>query len=257
MRRAWVGGPASSRIAPRPGVHAAPSGSPTKIEGRMHLVRPARLRAAFWALALLMWPLLPGEPRADDGQWIMPSKDYENTRYSGLDQIATKNVKDLKVAWTFSTGVNRGQEAAPLVVGDTMYVVTPYPNILYALDLKDAGRGPLEVRAQALGLGAGRGLLRHGQPRLRLRRRPDLLQHPRLPHRRGGRRDRQGGLEDEARRDQPRRDDDHGPPGGQGEGAGRQQRRRARGPGLDHRPRRQDGQDRLDGPTAPAPTPIA
>jgi PQQ-dependent dehydrogenase (methanol/ethanol family) len=65
----------------------------------------------------------------------MPAKNYASTRYSGLEQINTGNVKNLKAAWTFSTGVNRGHEAAPLVVNNTMYVVTPYPNILYALDL--------------------------------------------------------------------------------------------------------------------------
>ena len=81
----------------------------------------------------------PGVPPAEDGQWPMASKNYESTRYSGLDEINTSNVAGLKVAWTFSTGVNRGQEAAPIVVGDTMYVVTPYPNILYALDLKNNG----------------------------------------------------------------------------------------------------------------------
>jgi lanthanide-dependent methanol dehydrogenase len=69
----------------------------------------------------------------------MSAKNYESTRYSGLDQINTSNVSQLKVAWTFSTGVNRGQEAAPIVVGDTMYVVSPYPNILYALDLANGG----------------------------------------------------------------------------------------------------------------------
>jgi alcohol dehydrogenase (cytochrome c) len=75
----------------------------------------------------------------EDGQWTMPAKNLQATRYSGLDQINTQNAKDLKVAWTFSTGVNRGHEAAPIVVGDTMYVVTPFPNILYALDLKNNG----------------------------------------------------------------------------------------------------------------------
>ncbi len=75
----------------------------------------------------------------EDGQWLMPAKNYASTRFSGLDQINAENVRNLKVAWTFSTGVNRGHEAAPLVVGDTMYVVTPYPNILYALDLKNPG----------------------------------------------------------------------------------------------------------------------
>src|SRR5829696_7930101 len=52
----------------------------------------------------------PGVEEAEDGQWLMPAKNYASTRYSGLDQINTGNVKDLKVAWTFSTGVNRGQE---------------------------------------------------------------------------------------------------------------------------------------------------
>jgi PQQ-dependent dehydrogenase (methanol/ethanol family) len=84
-------------------------------------------------------PPVPGVALQEDGQWVMPAKDYASTRFSGLDQINTGNVANLKVAWTFSTGVNRGQEAAPLVVGDTMYVVTPYPNILYALDLKNPG----------------------------------------------------------------------------------------------------------------------
>src|SRR2546421_8834921 len=61
---------------------------------------------------------------SEDGQWLMPAKNYASTRFSGLDQINTDNVKSLKVAWTFSTGVNRGHEAAPLVLGNTMYVVT-------------------------------------------------------------------------------------------------------------------------------------
>jgi PQQ-dependent dehydrogenase (methanol/ethanol family) len=75
----------------------------------------------------------------DDGQWTMPGKNTQLTRFSALDQINTTNAKDLRVAWTFSTAVNRGQEAAPLVAGDTMYVVTPFPNYLYALDLNRNG----------------------------------------------------------------------------------------------------------------------
>jgi PQQ-dependent dehydrogenase (methanol/ethanol family) len=70
----------------------------------------------------------------------MATKDYGNVRFSGLDQINAQNAKTLKLAWTFSTGVFRGQEAAPLVVGDTMYVVTAFPNYLYALDLKNPGQ---------------------------------------------------------------------------------------------------------------------
>ena len=83
------------------------------------------------------------EPAApDDGQWIMPARNFASTRYSGLDQITTNNVRNLHLAWSFSTGVTRGHEAGPLVVGSTMYVVTPYPNLLYALDLAKPGGPP-------------------------------------------------------------------------------------------------------------------
>jgi len=78
-------------------------------------------------------------PDSSDAQWTIPAKNYASTRYSGLNQITTANVRHLALAFTFSTGVNRGHEAAPLVVGSTMYVVTPYPNILYALDLSRPG----------------------------------------------------------------------------------------------------------------------
>ncbi len=80
-----------------------------------------------------------GKMESDDGQWIRPAKDYASTRYSSLDQINTSTVKNLQVAWTFNTGTDRGQEAAPLVVNNTMYVVTPWPNLLYALDLTKPG----------------------------------------------------------------------------------------------------------------------
>ena len=70
----------------------------------------------------------------DPRQWPMAPRDYANTRYSGLDQITAQNVDQLRLAWTFSIGQNRGQEAAPLVINGTMYVVGPYPNNVYALD---------------------------------------------------------------------------------------------------------------------------
>jgi PQQ-dependent dehydrogenase (methanol/ethanol family) len=75
-----------------------------------------------------------GAAVADDGQWVRPAKDYASTRFSGLDQINVSNARSLKLAWAFSTGVLRGQEAAPLVVNNTIYVVTAFPNLLYALD---------------------------------------------------------------------------------------------------------------------------
>ena len=73
-------------------------------------------------------------------QWAIQTGDYKNQRYSELTQINAENVDDLQVAWTFSTGVLRGHEGSPLVIGDTMYVHTPFPNIVYALDLKNDGK---------------------------------------------------------------------------------------------------------------------
>ncbi|HXW10708.1 MAG TPA: lanthanide-dependent methanol dehydrogenase XoxF5 [Steroidobacteraceae bacterium] len=75
------------------------------------------------------------EAISDPGNWAIPTGDYANTRYSELDQINRDNVGDLQVAWTFSTGVLRGHEGSPLVIGNMMYVHTPFPNIVYALDL--------------------------------------------------------------------------------------------------------------------------
>jgi PQQ-dependent dehydrogenase (methanol/ethanol family) len=75
----------------------------------------------------------------DDGQWPMAAKDYANSRYSSLNEITPQNAKNLRLVSSFSTGVLRGHEAAPLVVNNTMYIVTPWPNFLYAIDLTQPG----------------------------------------------------------------------------------------------------------------------
>jgi PQQ-dependent dehydrogenase (methanol/ethanol family) len=71
----------------------------------------------------------------DPKGWVMPAGDYANTRYSKLNQINASNVGKLQVAWTFSTGVLRGHEGGPLIIGNVMYVHTPFPNKVYAMDL--------------------------------------------------------------------------------------------------------------------------
>ena len=76
---------------------------------------------------------------AEDGQWTMPAKSYSATRYSGLAEITADNVSKLTPAWTFSTSVLRGHEEPPIIVNNTMYVLTPFPNLLYALDLTKPG----------------------------------------------------------------------------------------------------------------------
>jgi lanthanide-dependent methanol dehydrogenase len=74
---------------------------------------------------------------ANPNNWAHARGGYNNQGYSALSQINTNNVKDLKLAWAFSTGVNRGHEGAPLVIDGVMYVHTAFPNNIYALDLNN------------------------------------------------------------------------------------------------------------------------
>jgi PQQ-dependent dehydrogenase (methanol/ethanol family) len=106
---------------------------------------PIRALAQLACAALAAWALAGPALAAvaavasDDGQWQMPAKDYASTRYSGLAAINAGNAGGLHPVWTFSTGVLGGHEGQPLVVGQTMYVVTPWPNVLYAFDLSKEG----------------------------------------------------------------------------------------------------------------------
>ena len=94
--------------------------------------------ALFALLAFIAGPVI-AQPALSDAEWPMAARDPANTRFSPLDQITTGNVDRLRVAFTFPLGVERGQEAAPIVVGSTMYVVAPFPNYVYALDLTKPG----------------------------------------------------------------------------------------------------------------------
>ena len=74
-----------------------------------------------------------------DGDWPMAARDQENTRYSPLTEITVANVSRLDLAWSFSTSVGKGHEAAPIVAGDAMFVVTPFPNRVIAFDVSTPG----------------------------------------------------------------------------------------------------------------------
>lgn len=79
-------------------------------------------------------------PGAGDGDWQMPSRDYAGTRYSPLDEITTANVDQLQLAWTFDDGESHyGHEMTPLVANNTMYIVSPFPNRAFAIDLTKPG----------------------------------------------------------------------------------------------------------------------
>ena len=104
-----------------------------------HLIKGASVALLLSSSALLANDSVL-EATKNPAQWAIQTGDYANTRYSTLDQINRDNVGDLRVAWTFSTGVLRGHEGSPLVIGDIMYVHTPFPNNVFALDLNNDGK---------------------------------------------------------------------------------------------------------------------
>src|SRR3954449_7736029 len=97
--------------------------------------------AALLGLAFVPAPVLAADDMADQSSnpknWAMQAGNPQNHRYSPLKQINTGNVKNLRVSWTFSTGVLRGHEGGPLVIGDMLYVHSPFPNKVFAIRLAD------------------------------------------------------------------------------------------------------------------------
>ncbi len=69
--------------------------------------------------------------------WVMQTKDYDASHYSSMYQINIQNVHKLRPVWSFSTGVLNGHEGGPLVVDGIMYVHSPFPNNIFALDLDE------------------------------------------------------------------------------------------------------------------------
>ena len=84
----------------------------------------------------------------DPSQWVMPNANYAGWNYSPLDQINVDNVEQLTMAWTMQLGIQDSYEASPIVIGDTMYMVTPKPNYVYALDLVRQGVIKWEFRPE-------------------------------------------------------------------------------------------------------------
>jgi len=108
-----------------------------RYEYRSILMRAAVLAAAAATSTSALADADLDQKIADPSNWAAAAGDYSNHRYSELKQVNASNVGKLQVAWTMSTGVLRGHEGSPLVIGDTMYVHTPFPNNVYAINLKD------------------------------------------------------------------------------------------------------------------------
>lgn len=110
---------------------------------------PAGIRFHFrhglFVIALFTWFRLPSvASQHAPGSWPMVNANPGATRYSPLSQITPENVSHIKVAWIYhmkpaaaagsaADNALRPSEDQPLVVGNTMFVVTPYSRVV-ALD---------------------------------------------------------------------------------------------------------------------------
>lgn len=118
--------------------------------------RPTNWHGNVWSLSLLLLYVFiapeavvaQGDVENDPAQWVMPNANYAGWNYSPLDQIDVGNVQNLAMAWTIQLGIQDSHEASPLVIGDTMYIVTPKPNYVYALDLVREGVIKWEFRPE-------------------------------------------------------------------------------------------------------------
>ena len=80
----------------------------------------------------------------DHDNWLTYSGTYRSERFAPLDQINTRNVKDLKVIWAYqvqpSTHTGAGLvETTPLVADGIMYITEP-PSTVTALDARTGKR---------------------------------------------------------------------------------------------------------------------
>jgi len=107
-------------------------------------MRKSAFAGALVASAVLVAPAMANDSTlkciSDANNWCIQQHDYAGHRYSTLDQINTKNAGSMQVAWTFATGVLRGHEGSPVVIGSMMYLHTPFPNIVFALNLDDENK---------------------------------------------------------------------------------------------------------------------
>jgi alcohol dehydrogenase (cytochrome c) len=74
--------------------------------------------------------LLRNPPPAD---WLMARRTYQAWSYSPLDQINTRNVKDLRLAWVWAMSDAVANQTTPLVHDGVMYLSSPI-NTVQALD---------------------------------------------------------------------------------------------------------------------------
>ena len=73
------------------------------------------------------------EANLEPENWMSHGRTYDEQRFSPLNQINPENIKDLGIAWHFTTDTNRGHEASPIVMDGVMFISSAW-SMVYALD---------------------------------------------------------------------------------------------------------------------------
>src|SRR5205085_3942223 len=73
------------------------------------------------------------EADADQDNWRLHGRTYDNQRFSPLTQINASNVKQLKPVALIQTGVANSMEATPIQINGVLYVETA-GNVVQAYD---------------------------------------------------------------------------------------------------------------------------
>ena len=72
---------------------------------------------------------------SNNGDWILPAKNYSGNRYVDSTGITPDNVKQLKPVWKFKVSDNGPMETSPIIYHNTIYITSAHDHI-YAIDAK-------------------------------------------------------------------------------------------------------------------------
>jgi quinoprotein glucose dehydrogenase len=93
-----------------------------------------RVAGVCWLVIVVVTSLsAAGGNKKSDHDWPLYGGTSDNNHYSALRQINRKNVRKLRVAWSFDTGEEGGLQTSPIEVDRVLYGITPSQKI-FALD---------------------------------------------------------------------------------------------------------------------------
>jgi alcohol dehydrogenase (cytochrome c) len=114
------------------------------------------------------WALGPSQAELDQSaivteNWLMTNKSYDGHRYVSLDQINTRNVRDLHEICTFDSGVAAPAQSAPVLYNRRIFLSVGQTTVVIdATSCKEIWRYEWTLKDKALSTQIAASLLRMG-----------------------------------------------------------------------------------------------